>query len=336
MATDTVTLTLTASDGATTTKTISVPYLGPVSTGQPLSTAANFPASTGVPAGTALHVVAANEVGQGWHADANRNVIIDQAGITLDSLDIYGVIVDWNHAFTVKRSRIRGVGEGYWLLSLHGGVTYSQCEIGGGADGVTQLPCIAWRGDNGASSVQNVIDRCNIHHCVHGGRLDGGTKVSNSWIHDIPISPKGAQLGAHTDGIMCTGYANKAPIQILNNRISGGNTAVIFVQWETGNTLYGATPFVVDGNYLQAALDPDAGTPGHVPPWNSSWACSFESKGLDSSGSKFIQITNNTVDPLAITPTSGGYFGHFQAPAGRWTASGNKTISGVAVTVSNS
>lgn len=75
-----------------------------------------------------------------------------------------------------------------------------------------------WTGGPG-----NVISRTEIRKTSDGLRLDGGTTVVDSWIHDLVINQIG---GVHSDGSQTT--AGSSPIVFQHDSIMGGTNDAVF------------------------------------------------------------------------------------------------------------
>ena len=146
-----------------------------------------------------------------------------------------------------------------------------------------------------------MVQRVNIHHTVHGMRVDGNTTVADSYLHDFPMGDAG-WTDAHTDGIMCTAGAD---VTIRHNRFESGNTAPFFVQWQTGNVKISG--YTIEDNYFVGVRKN-----GQL----SSYGVFFENKGI-------------ATVPVIRNNTFAGEFqaGHILAPRGS-SVSGNVTTAG--------
>lgn len=209
----------------------------------PVDTSAPSAASTGVPAGVKLTSVPGQITsGTGWRW-VGWGLQVTQANVALNGLDINGPVSNTFAGLTVTNSRIRCTGEKDWCLSLGNNSEVSHVEIGGGADGTTFVSAIGvWTGGSGAG---NALTAINIHHTTDGMRVDGGTTLADSYIHDLSM---GQIPGAHSDGIQSTGGGN---VVIRHNKISSGNNCNVFLQWLSGNAAI--TSYSITGNTFVAA-----------------------------------------------------------------------------------
>lgn len=202
----------------------------PAPTSQPHT--AGFPdaSTTGVPAGTKLtRVPQDRKSGDGWAWNAYGWVQVQSDNVTLSGLDIDGSVHSTKAGLTITDTRIRCTGEHDWCLSLGTRSTVRDTEIGGQSDGHSFGPATGVY--SGGTDSNNVLQRLNIHHTSDGLRIDGGTTVEDSWVHDL-IMGDPADPTAHSDGIQSTGGAN---VSITHNRIETGNNCNVFVQWLSGN-----------------------------------------------------------------------------------------------------
>jgi hypothetical protein len=209
------------------------------------ATAATIP--SGVPHGTLLRYVPANvRSGAGWHWNGTA-VVIDANNVHLNALDIYGAVHNTHSGLVVTRSRIRCVYERSWCITMGQGSLLMQSEVGGGANLRTIVPAMGvLSGDYRAAIATNRIAYTNIHHTVHGMRIDGNTVVDFSHIWGMPMGDPGFTT-THSDAIMCTAGNN---VYVHHNVIETGNTSTFFVQWETGNV--GISNYLVESNRFVA------------------------------------------------------------------------------------
>jgi hypothetical protein len=163
--------------------------------------------TTGVPRGTHLTSV-------------HGSYRVTTPGAVVSNLDIEGALVVQADDVTVKDTRVRGVGERDWVVTLGTRTTLVDVEVGGGASGTDGSLATGVYSGGGASG--NRILRVDIHHTQDGVRLDGGTTVQDSWIHDLLYDG-----GAHSDGIQLTTGAGS---MVLHNRIEAGNNDAVFLQ----------------------------------------------------------------------------------------------------------
>jgi hypothetical protein len=196
--------------------------------------------TTGVPASVKLKRVPQDLTsGNGWHW-RDGFISVTEPNVVLSGLDVAGSVQSKQSNLTIRDSYVRCTNEPYWCLTLGAHSTVTDTEVGGGADGKTNQHGIGLL----SAGPGNVITRVNIHHTVHGMRIDGGTTVQDSYIHDLPMGDAGFEE-AHTDGIMSTAGTDTV---IRHNRIETGNTATLFVQWEDGNAKIGS--YLVEGNFF--------------------------------------------------------------------------------------
>jgi hypothetical protein len=173
-----------------------------------------FPNSgnTGVPSGTSLKVI-------------DGNLKVTTAGTVISGVDVHGsIIVDANNV-TIKDSRVRCAGVSDWCVSMGGsnGVL-SNTEIGGGTNGTTYSNTAVgiWTGGDTGSARSTVITAVNVHHLMHGLRVDGSSTIQNSYIHDLSYAD-----GVHSDGSFNSAGAN---VVYNHNTFVGGNNSLIFMQ----------------------------------------------------------------------------------------------------------
>lgn len=300
--TSTPTPTATTEPSPTAEPTTATP--APTATSTPTPQPSGWPdaSTTGVPAGTTLVKVPTEQTsGTGWRWDGAR-VVVTADNAVLSGLDVNGPVYNPRSGVTIKNSWIRCTGERDWCVELGTGSTLTDTEIGGGANGSTFQGSIGVLSGYWASGqARNLVQRVNIHHTVHGMRVDGDTTVVDSYLHDFPMGEAGWET-AHTDGIMCTAGAN---VTIRHNRFETGNTAPFFVQWQTGNVRISG--YLVEGNYFLGVAKN-----GQL----SSYGVMFENKGIAAT-------------PTIRDNTFGGTFqaGHILAPRGSSVTS-NATTSG--------
>ncbi|MCW2540868.1 MAG: hypothetical protein JWN95_2593 [Frankiales bacterium] len=198
-------------------------------TEQKQTAVSTFPASanTGVPAGVSLERVPQDvSSGPGWGWNKYGWVQITAPNAVIDGLDINGSLQSKFPGLQVKNTRIRCTGENDWCLAIASSTTVTDTEIGGQADGKTFGKATGVL--SAGSDAKNVLKRLNIHNTSDGLRLDGGTVLEDSWVHDLSM---GDIPLAHSDGIQTTGGAN---VLISHNRIETGNNCNVFVQWLAG------------------------------------------------------------------------------------------------------
>jgi hypothetical protein len=233
-------------------------------------------------------------VAPGWRSDSSGNIWVDAPDTTLDGLLVHGAVVSVQPGLSILRSRIECTGENDWCVTIAGRSTIVDTEIGGGADGRTYGHAIGIY--TGGSGSGNIIRRVNIHHTIHGMRVDGGTVVEDCWIHDMPMGDDVRNLATgvvhrddHTNGIMSTAGSRTV---LRHNRIESGNTATLFVQWNGGERI---GEFVVERN-LFVNVDRN----GQV----ASWGVGIENKGIDGPITVRDNVFTNgwEVAPIMVPP----------------------------------
>jgi hypothetical protein len=239
--------------------------------------------------------------GPGWRWDGAK-VVVTRNGARISRLDIDGALVNKKRGVVIKDTRIRCTHEESWCVTLGSGSTLRDSEVGGGEDGTTFQPSIGiLSGDYQSRQAENLILRVEIHHTVHGMRIDGDTTVRDSYLHDFPMGDPGWE-DAHSDGIMCTAGTN---VVIDHNTLSGGNTAPFFVQWQDGNI--GIGTYRVRHN-LFVGVERNG--------QQSSYGVMFENRGID--GTPVIRANRFQGDFEA---------GHILAPRGA-SVTDNLTTTG--------
>ena len=306
--TETTSATPTETTSATPTETTSATPTETTSA-TPTQTTSGIPdaSNTGVPAGTSLVSVPGQQrQGPGWKWDGAR-VVVTQDNAVISGLDVNGAVYNGKKGVIIKNSRIRCTKERDWCVTLGAGAILTDSEIGGGVDGSTFQPSIGVLSGYWASGqAGNVVRRVNIHHTVHGMRVDGDTTVVDSYLHDFPMGQSGWET-AHTDGIMCTAGAS---VTVRHNRLETGNTAPFFVQWQSGNVKISG--YLIENNYIVGVKQNNQ---------LSSYGVFFENKGIASS-------------PVIRNNTFAGVFeaGHILAPRGS-SVTGNVTTDGESASV---
>lgn len=256
------------------------------------------PTTSGVPAGTSMRTVPGQVTsGTGWTWTGSA-LKLTGGNVTLSGLDINGPVQGSYSNVTIQNSRIRCTGETQWCISLGDHNKLINDEIGGGANGTTFVSAIGvWSGGSGSNNIINGVD---IHNTSDGLRIDGGTTLMDSYVHNL-IMGDSVDAGAHSDGVQSTGGSN---VTISNNRFESGTNCNVFMQWLSGNPAI--TNYTVTGNTFTAGnrnnLQTSYGVCGYSP---------------DVSG---VTITNNTF-------SYGFQVGPFTAPSGS-SISGNKYTDG--------
>jgi len=208
-------------------------------------THSGFPdgSDTGVPPGTRLTRVPADRTsGDGWAWNKYGWVQVTAANARLSGLDIDGSLHSTVSGVTITDTRIRCTGENDWCLSIGSHTTVTDTEIGGQSDGHSFGKAAGVL--SVGSDAGNLLQRLNVHNTSDGLRLDGGTRLADSWVHDL-IMGDPADPGAHSDGVQSTGGGN---VVIEGNRFETGNNCNVFVQWLAGQPP--VTEYTVTGNYF--------------------------------------------------------------------------------------
>ncbi|SOD70299.1 parallel beta helix pectate lyase-like protein [Jatrophihabitans sp. GAS493] len=215
------------------------------------------------------------------------------SGATLSNVDVSGQ-VSMGVGSKLINSRVRCIGEPNWCLALDSNDTVTDVEVGGGANGVTFNPAIGVY----TGGPKNVLTGMNIHHTSDGMRVDGGTTLQDSIIHDLIIN----QIpGVHSDGIQMT--QAQYPTVINHNSITGGTYCAIFAEDNGTQTL------TVTNNLLMADLVPNV---------------SLSDYGLTvPNQSGHVTLTGNVFDTK-------WEIGPYNVPSGS-TKSGNTDLTGKSV-----
>ncbi|MCW2540869.1 MAG: hypothetical protein JWN95_2594 [Frankiales bacterium] len=210
--------------------------------------------------------------GPGWTWTGSA-LAVTGTNVTLSGLDINGPVQGSPTGLTVVNTRIRCTGETQWCISLGSHSKLSHTEIGGGASGTAFVSAIGvW---SGGSTAGNVLDSVDIHNTSDGLRIDGGTTLTNSYIHNLSM---GEIPGAHSDGIQSTGGAN---VTVSNNRFESGNNCNVFLQWLSGNAAI--SNYVISGNTF---------TPGNRNGEQTSYGvCAYSPNvaGVTLTNNKFVR-----------------------------------------------
>ncbi|MGN6246082.1 MAG: hypothetical protein ACTHQ3_20725 [Motilibacteraceae bacterium] len=183
------------------------------------------PGTTGVPAGVRLRAIPGD-------------YRVTTPGAVVSGLDIEGSLIVSADRVTVRDTRVRGVGQRDWLVSLWTRTTLQDVEVGGGRSGSD--PSLATAIYSGGSASGNRIVRADIHHTQDGIRLDGGTTVTDSWIHDLVTDGS-----VHSDGVQ---LATGSHSVLRHNRIEAGNNDAVFLQTTGGDEPI--RDVLLDGNLL--------------------------------------------------------------------------------------
>jgi hypothetical protein len=113
----------------------------------------------------------------------------------------------------------------------------------------------------------------NLHHSDDGLRLDGGTTVRDSYLHDW----SNGDGGSHSDGVQsCEG----SHMSFIHNTIWGGNNDAIYLQGGGCGSGPNITDIVIDNNLLLAFY-----TPGNQSGY-----------GISVLRASNVSITNNHLD----------------------------------------
>lgn len=190
--------------------------------------------NTGVPSGTSLLAVPSQATsGSGWSWNGFA-VVPTGNGVTISGLDINGQYDSATANRTgckLQNSKIRGLSStSDYYVSLASSNQLVNCDVGGLADGVTQT-AIAGVFTGGPN---NLITACNIHHIGDGLRVDGGTVVSECYIHDLVMQDPSTPGYAHSDGSQSTSTTNTALIRFYHNTVEGGSNQCLFFEHDKG------------------------------------------------------------------------------------------------------
>lgn len=145
--------------------------------------------------------------------------IIDKPGTVIDGKQIPCSIRVTADNVKITRSKVTATGQwGIYLVDKNAGLTVQDVEI------VGSDACEYGVGFEDVTSV-----RINVSGCSDGVKMETGSSLIDSWIHDLS---KGE--GDHNDGIQITGGSN---ITIRHNRIENpkNQTSAILVGGEFGS-----------------------------------------------------------------------------------------------------
>ena len=279
--TRTSTSTPTAPTSSRTTSKPTVATTPPPTTGSAPHT--GFPNAANTGPTVALKALPRSTTFTGWKSDASGNVRITASGAVVNGYDIPGAVYNDSHSFTLSNSLVRCANEGSWCVDMGGGSSLvTDTEIGGGATGTSRTSAI---GILGYGSGANRIIRTDIHHLMHGIRLDGAMTLQDSWIHDLPLGDRTWDNNSnvwrtdlHSDSTM----TQRGTPVVRHNTLEGGNTAAFFVQPDVDDSNAKVTAVTVDANNFVSVV-----RNGQMP----TWGVLIESKGGRTTGS--IKVTNN-------------------------------------------
>lgn len=274
-------------------------------------------ANTGVPAGTTLIRVPLDAVnGQGWEWGGNQ-VRPTSSNVTISNLDVSG---DFNAigqtGITLQNCRFRYTGDtdGSFAAQLGPGAIVRDCEFGGGADGVTIVGTTGIYA-RGTAQAPILIERCNIHHSVHGIHTDGYTTVRDSYMWHM-VMGEAPYEDAHSECVfISTGHF----ITFEHCRFKSGNSATWFAQ-NYDNTSEGTGDIVVNNCKFESDL-----RNGEIPSWGlvvDNKAIRDSNGNAGSLGAGSLHVTNNVFD----TPNAGVWeVSALQLPIGGYAAGNTYT-----------
>jgi hypothetical protein len=173
---------------------------------------------------------------------------ITKAGTVIDGKDIGCGLLIRTDAVTISRSRV-STGQDIPIRTEDGrrGLRITDVEIAG------QPGCIAAIGYEGWTAT-----RVNIHGCGDGVRIENGSTLQDSWIHDFWDGTKNGQQidDPHHDGAQSTGGSN---LTVRHNRIDNPHdqTSCMLIGGEFGSP----SNVLIEDNYLNGGnysiyLDP--------------------------------------------------------------------------------
>lgn len=172
-----------------------------------------------------------NTAGWTWSGSQLRAT---KANASINQLEIPGSVDTSSYnGVTITKSWIRCTNESSWCVSTAQNTSLTDVEIGDSSSPTAAIG-VYTGGPN------NTFLRADIHDTSDGMRTDGGTTVTDSYIHTLsyPNFP-----GAHSDGSQTTDTGGPVgPIIFRHNTVQGGNNAGLFFQ--AGNTTD------VENNYL--------------------------------------------------------------------------------------
>lgn len=271
--------------------------------GQSVVTGANFPDASNTGYNGTLTAAGSSGVtsGTNWSYDAAFGFVritgpVSWTGMRFDC-DIFSSNA-W-YAITASNCHFPGNDAGTRILMAGPGSTIIDCEIGGGANGTTFLRDYGIdTPDNAASTI--TVERCNIHHVLHGLHLNGGNTLRDSYIHDMPQGQPGFPTD-HTDGVFISNAGT--PIVLDHNTWERcANNSEIFVQAPAGASIGSLS---ITRNQIIGPA-----------PSGTTWGIGVENKQIVDPAQ--IAITDNVFD-------RGWNAGPIEAPAGS-TVTGNTYI----------
>jgi len=184
----------------------------------PSTPAGSWPtgATTGVPAGTAL--------------TATNGLTVTGNGTVIDARHVKGDILINANNVTIKNSLVEGRIQ---IRPPYTGLLVQRTEIAG--------PGTAWAAvTEGIGYANFTCDGCDIHGWGKGAMFDANVTISNSWIHDMPVTS-----GSHNEAILSLGGPNYT---IVNNRLDSGSAGNFTASLAFLNQWNSFTNVLVQGN----------------------------------------------------------------------------------------
>lgn len=177
-------------------------------------------------------------------------------------------------------------------------------------------------------SAGGVVERCNIHHLVDGGRTWGsGIDILGNWIHDLlhfgPNPPFSPTNGSHDDGWQFPPASYFGPINVIGNDIDATQAQIP----GDGNT--GPACLMIDQTVMDLTVHKN---------W-ITWGCwPINAGGIPNSAASLV-ITDNVIAPgwhLSGNPPTSGHIIASAAWRALWVQTGNTDMAtGGAIRVKN-
>jgi hypothetical protein len=228
--------------------------------------------------------------GNGWTWNGYA-VATTVAGTTISGLDISGGFEDSKGAATLKNSYVRCTGITDWCLTVASNALITDVEIGGGANGTTMSTAtgVYTGGPN------NVFRQINIHNTSDGMRVDGGTSIYDSYIHDLIMNEAPAP-GAHSDGSQTT--AGYSPILFDHDYVEGGTNDALFFE-------VSSSPITVNHTFLKYRIRNGVSSSFGIGAYHGASISItnniFSNEFKGGSGSASGSAITNSISPATIT-----------------------------------
>ena len=283
--------------------TTPAPAPAPVTTVAPEPATTPAPAPTGAlaPVVTTLPTAATTGVPAGVTLSNMAGTTITVAGTVIDGKNITGNVTVAANNVTIRNSKING------LVSARGvsGLLLQRVEVAGpGGTAGAMDPAVGYSGFT--------CDGCNVHGWGKGFMLDGDVTITNSWVHDMPVSGDPANGGSHNEAILSLGGSN---FTFVNNRLDAGSAGNFSASLALYNQWGSITNALIQGNLF-----------------NGGGYCVYA--GYDVQGQNYpsnVRFVGNTFGST-VNPKC-GYYGpavaYYNGNGNAWT--GNVTDKGATV-----